>query len=67
MRYLFVLLLAACATTEGGWEKPGASNQDFTQDNGQCVAQAFATPTIYQRQAIMIGCMQGKGWNWVEQ
>lgn len=66
MRYLFILLLGGCATTEGGWDKPGSSNQEFTQDRGQCVAQAFAAPTPYQQQAIMIGCMQGKGWNWVE-
>jgi hypothetical protein len=60
------LALSACATKQGGWDKPGATDQEFQQDRGQCVAQAYAAPSNYQRQAIMIGCMSGKGWQWVE-
>lgn len=65
MRYLIVLLLVGCAK-EGGWDKSGATSQDFYQDRGQCVAQSFAAPTAGQQQMIMIGCMQGKGWYWRE-
>lgn len=65
MRYLIVLLLSGCAA-EGGWDKPGATDQNFAMDRGQCVAQAYAAPSSFQQQAIIIGCMQGKGWNWVE-
>lgn len=67
MRYLFVLLLmSGCATTEKGWDKPGATQEEFVQDRGQCVAQAFAAITPFQQQMILVGCMQGKGWAWVE-
>jgi hypothetical protein len=66
MRYLIVLLLAACAQTEKGWDKPGATEDEFYRDRGQCVAQAYAAPTAMQQTMIMAGCMQGKGWVWVE-
>lgn len=67
MHYLAVLLLlAGCATKQGGWDKPGATEQDFHKDRGQCVAQAYAAPTTFQQSAIVIGCMQGKGWYWIE-
>lgn len=66
MKYLFVLILLLGCAKEGGWDKPGATEQDFHVDRGQCVAQSFASPTNYQQQAIMIGCMQGKGWYWRE-
>jgi hypothetical protein len=65
MRYLVVLLLIGCAK-EGGWDKPGATDQDFHADRGQCIAQSYQAITAYQQQAIMAGCMQGKGWYWRE-
>lgn len=63
MRYLFVLLLAGCAT-EKVWYQPGASNRDFEMDKGQCQAQAFGAPGMYTMQVAMIfnSCMRGKGW-----
>lgn len=61
---LLVLLLAGCATTEHVWVKPGASDQDFYMDRGQCQAQAFGTPGMYTMQIALVfsACMQGKGW-----
>lgn len=63
MRYLLVLLLAGCAQ-EGGWNKYGASQQDFYEARGDCVSRAFVAPTPYQQNMIIIGCMQSKGWFW---
>lgn len=65
MRYLVVLLLAACAK-EGAWMKPGATDQDFHADRGECVSKAFVAPTANQQSMILAGCMQGKGWHWRE-
>lgn len=69
MRYAVMLfLLAGCATTEGRWNKPGATNEGFHMDRGFCVAQmssvSFAPPV--QQATIFAGCMQGKGWYWEE-
>lgn len=62
-----VLVLTGCASpSSGGWVKQGASDQEFYADRGQCIAQAFTAPSTFQQQAILIGCMQGKGWHWVE-
>ena len=62
---LLSLLLFGCSTTpDGGWNKPGASDQDFRQDRGSCVAQAFAVSNSSQQAVILAGCMQGKGWTW---
>lgn len=57
-------VLAGCATTETVWVKPGASQQDFYMDRGQCQAQAFGPGNVNLMQAaiIMSGCLQGKGW-----
>jgi hypothetical protein len=65
MRYMLTLLmLAGCATTETVWVKPGATNEAFYQDQGQCRAQAFGAPGMYTMQVAMIysSCMQGRGW-----
>lgn len=68
MRYLVVLLLVGCATTERVWERPGASQQDFFMDRGQCQAQSFGAPGLNTFQVALIfnSCMQGKGWYTVE-
>lgn len=66
MRYLFVLLALAGCMKEGGWVKPGASDQDFYADRGGCVAQAYSAPVPQARAMILAGCMQGKGWHWEE-
>lgn len=66
MRYLVVLLLAACATQpEYVWERYGASDQDFSMDAGQCRAQAFGAPGMPAMQVALIysSCMQGRGWS----
>lgn len=58
--------LAGCATQTAGWTwgKPGASEQDYYTDSGQCRAQAFATAGVTLMQAAVVNhaCMQGKGW-----
>lgn len=63
---LFALLLAGCATTEKGWDKPGSTQQDFIMDRGDCVSRAFVAPTTFQQTMILTGCMQSKGWTWTE-
>lgn len=63
MRHLILIAaLAGCATTEKVWMHPTANQQQFAQDRGQCIAQAYAAPTTFQQSAIFNGCMQGKGW-----
>lgn len=65
--YLVVLLLAGCAK-EGSWNKPDASERDFYADRGTCAAQMQANPfsNATQQAIIFAGCMQGRGWAWVE-
>jgi hypothetical protein len=70
---LLALCLVGCATkqTQTYWEKPGASQQDFQADMGQCRAQAFSVPgamnNLVQVAIVQNTCMQGKGWYLVEQ
>lgn len=61
---LSLLILTSCATTESVWVKPGASEQDFYMDQGQCRAQAFGVPGMNTMQVAMVysSCMQGRGW-----
>lgn len=71
MRYIALIpaaMLAACATTEMQWEKPGATQMDFHQDRGQCMERVFSSTfaSAYQKQGIFISCMAGKGWYTVE-
>lgn len=66
MRYLVVLLLLAGCVKDGGWVRHGASDQEFMQDRGACISQAFQAPTPHQQSMIMAGCMQSKGWHWQE-
>ena len=56
------LVLAGCGQMV--WVKPGASNQDFYMDRGQCQAQAFGVPGASNLQIALVynSCMQGKGW-----
>lgn len=65
MRILICLLLTGCATTERVWVRPGATDQEFYMDRGQCQAQAFGTPGMYTFQVAMVfqSCMAGKGWH----
>lgn len=66
---LFVLLLTSCASTQTYWEKPGATQQEFFQDRGQCQAQAFSSvsgPLSVQSAMVFNACMAGKGWYTVE-
>jgi hypothetical protein len=69
MRYVLLsLLLAACATKQTFWEKPGAGQAEFYQDQGQCHAQAFGVTGMNAMQIALVynGCMRGKGWYQVE-
>lgn len=64
--YLFVLLLAGCASRDGYWDKPDATDQGFNMDRGACIAQMYSVPfaNAYQQAAVFAGCMQGRGWYW---
>lgn len=62
---LMATLLAACATTESVWVRPGAGQQEFYMDRGMCQAQAFGVPggSTLQVALVFNSCMQGKGWH----
>ena len=74
MRYLFVLLLASCATQppkQYQWVKltGGGSQEEFQMAQGQCEAQALQShPGISVERGVQIygACMRGKGWVLVE-
>lgn len=61
---VLLVLLSGCQTTESVWVKPGASQQDFYMDAGQCRAQAFsvASGNMMQIAIVYNSCMQGRGW-----
>ena len=59
-----LLILAGCANK--AWMKTGTTEEDFITDRGDCVSRAFVAPTVYQQNMIFTGCMQSKGWRWVE-
>lgn len=64
MRHLFVLylslLLAGCATYFHG-TKPGAGQQEFSNDFLECRALARRL-TAREDDNTITTCMQGKGW-----
>ena len=64
MRYVVVLLLAACASQpDRTWQRAGASQQDFYMESGQCRAQAISvTGPLMQQAVVYSSCLQGKGW-----
>lgn len=74
MRYtLIVLLLAGCQSApqqpQYTWQKPGATEDEFNIDQGQCRAQGLGSPfgpMSYQAAAVFMSCMQGKGWRQVQ-
>lgn len=68
MKYLFVLLLAGCATPEKVWYRAGGTDQQFEMDKGQCQAQAFGATGMYSMQVALIynSCMRGRGWQLVD-
>lgn len=62
------LLLVACASQpEYVWQKPGANDNDWEMDLGQCRAQAFGTANVTLMQAAIVqtSCLRGKGWRQV--
>lgn len=54
------IMLAGCATVV--WERPGASQQDFQTEAGQCKAQALGAANGANTGGIYRYCMEGKGW-----
>lgn len=69
MRYLFVLLLGACAAPQPEpryewYRQTGLA--DLQADLGQCEAQAFAVPgatrNLMQVAMVRESCMRGKGY-----
>lgn len=57
-------LLAGCASQETAWNKPGATQDQFNMDQGQCHAQAFSVPGASNMQIALVhnSCMRGKGY-----
>lgn len=62
------VLIQGCATTQGGWERPDATDQMWHMDRGSCIVQMESVPFAgaYQKANVFAGCMQSKGWYWVE-
>ena len=58
---IVLVLLCGCATRKV-WDKPGASQDDFAVDQGQCQAQALSAPNPMNEGGVFHGCMRGKGW-----
>lgn len=67
MRYLIVLLLAACAAPPRlSWQRAGATEMQLYMDKGQCESMAVAATGYENRQVeIFAACMRGKGWQLV--
>lgn len=64
MRYWIVLVtLTGCATH---WEKPGATNGDFTQDRYACERDAAPLQDSVLRSRMMGNCLSAKGWQKVK-
>lgn len=69
MRYLFVLLLAACATEpQYRWDRPGATREQLEMEAAQCESSAFAVPNSGEQRItiVYLTCMSGKGWKLVD-
>lgn len=65
--FVLAVVLAGCASMGTSWYKPGATQDDFYTDEGQCKAQAFsvANGNMYQIAIVLHSCLQGKGWRQV--
>lgn len=52
--------VAACASSGLVWQNPGKTQQDFYQDNSQCMAMAGAgqQPQVMQADSAVL-----RGWN----
>lgn len=61
-----LLTMAGCALTPSWrWEKPGASERDYTTDLNQCKFATYpdTTGTVTNESVRrMFACMEGKGW-----
>ena len=74
MRYVFLLLLASCATQppkQFQWVKisGGGTQEEFLMAQGACEAQALQShPGISVERGVQIygACMRSKGWVLVE-
>lgn len=79
---VLLLLLVACAAPQprpqGGWKHDGGAGQaQFKRDWGQCEAQVQSATGRSASQCvgecaergmrILFSCMNGKGWQWVQQ
>lgn len=77
---VLLLLLVACATPQlqGRWQHDaGAGQAQFDRDFGQCQAQVYTATGRSSSQCvgecaerglrILFSCMQGKGWQFVQQ
>lgn len=64
LAFILAAVLAGCASMGTHWYKPGATEDDFYTDEGQCKAQAFSVPggNMYQAAIVLHSCLQGKGW-----
>lgn len=62
-----LLTITGCALKPAWhWEKPGASEQDYTTDLNQCKFATYpdTTGTVTNESVRrMFACMEGKGWS----
>ena len=61
-----LLTLAGCALKPAWhWEKPGATERDYTTDVNQCKTVTYPDTTgMVTNEGVrrMFACMEGKGW-----
>jgi hypothetical protein len=66
-RLLLALVLTGCAQTDTVAVKPGATQQDFYLDSGDCRGKAYSAPGATDNTAQVAhaynSCMQAKGWS----
>jgi hypothetical protein len=66
-RLLLALVLAGCAQTDTVAVKPGATQQDFYLDSGDCRGKAYSAPGAMDNAAQVAraynSCMQARGWS----
>ena len=68
--FLTALFISGCASSPREprtvWIKDGASEGDYIQAHGECMAKAKTgnKTNLEYDPAIFIGCMQAKGWQY---
>ena len=63
---ILVCLTGCALQPKWHWEKPGASDQEYTRDLNQCKTATYPDTTgMVTNEAVrrMFACMEAKGWS----